>query len=77
MNTAKAVKAKAVKAISVLAIETLPNNVRVLITSCADYEVLKTLPQVVSVGKEVFGRSGWNSDKCIAYYRTDVQIATY
>jgi hypothetical protein len=55
--------------------ETLPDGVKVLTTACVDYDANKNLPKVVFYENALYGKTGWNSDKHIAYYRTDAQIA--
>lgn len=61
--------------IPVLCVETLPDGVRVVIVTCADYEALRTLPRAISYDSRAYGRSGWDSDRCVAFYRTDVRLA--
>ena len=55
--------------------ETLPDGVKVLISACVDYNDFKRLPKVVSCEDVLYGKTGWNSDKYIAYYRNDAKIA--
>ena len=51
--------------------ETLPDGVQVVTTDCDDYAHLRELPFALSFRGELYGRTGWNSDRNIAYYRTD------
>lgn len=44
---------------------------------CADYEAEKALPSVIQYGGRTFGMTGWNSDKCLAYYCSGKKVATY
>lgn len=44
-------------------------------TSCEDYDHYRRLPQAVEFQGRVLGKSGWNSDRCVAYYRSDKAIA--
>ena len=54
-------------------VETLPTGVKVLIIDyCGDYT---QTPRAVLYEGKVYGRTGWNSDKNIAYYRDDVKLA--
>lgn len=62
-------------AVSVIAIEALPCGARCLITYCEGYEGWRRLPRAVTIGGQVFGRSAWNSDRNLAYYRTDRVVA--
>lgn len=55
--------------------ETLPNGVKVLIAHCPNYLVYKSLPQAVRFEEELFGKTGWNSDQCVVYYRDDANLA--
>ncbi len=59
----------------VLSTETLPNGVDVLTIPCADSDVLATLPAAVEHAGTLYGRTGWNSDRCVAYFRSDASIA--
>ena len=58
-------------AIEVIHVETLPDGVTVVIVPCADRGVFAKLPKAIAYGGEAYGRSGWNSDRCCAYYRSD------
>lgn len=64
-------KAKALNAITILQTVTLPNGVKVLISDCADHQEFKALPAAVEFQGTKYGRSAWNSDLGIAYYRSD------
>lgn len=68
--------AKAIEAVAVLALETLPNGVKVVTTPCADYQALAALPQAIELEGARYGRTGWNSDRKIAYFRSDATFAT-
>ncbi len=69
-------KAKALEnAISVRTAVTLPDGVKVVTIDVADYIDFIRTPHAVEYNGQVYGRSGWNSDKCIAYYRTDITPA--
>lgn len=46
-----------------------------LVVACADHDAYQALPQVVSYDGDVYGRTGWNSDQCVAYYRLDAHVA--
>ena len=62
--------------IRVLSREQLPNGITVLIVPCNEgYEDFKKLPKMVEFEGETFGASAFNSDRGIAYYRTDVRCA--
>ena len=41
-----------------------------------DYDTFKTLPNVIEVNGLRVGKSAFNSDRHVAYYRSDVPIAT-
>ena len=56
-------------------VETLPNGVGVLIVSCDGYGDFKTLSRALSYNGRTYGRTGWNSDHMIAYYRSDAVVA--
>lgn len=42
---------------------------------CADYDALVMLSTVLSYNGLLYGRTGWNSDRCVAYYQSGVTIA--
>jgi hypothetical protein len=62
-------------AITVRQFETLPDGVGVVTIDCADYIGFIRTPHALEYDGVVYGRSGWNSDKCCAYYRSDVKPA--
>jgi hypothetical protein len=69
-------KATAIQnAIRVMSHGTLPDGVRYLETRGCDYTEVRTLPNVVEFNGERYGFTGWNSDRGIAYYRTDAPHA--
>jgi hypothetical protein len=57
--------------VQVVTHETLPDGVQVVTTQCDDFAHLRTLPPALSFRGAIYGRTGWNSDRCVAYYRTD------
>jgi len=64
--------AEAVGGVVVIRAETLPDGVRVLVVPCGDYE---RMPQAVEHGGRLYGRTGWDSDRMVAFYRTDAAVA--
>lgn len=42
---------------------------------CNDYDHYKSLPNVIEAQGHVLGKSAWNSERNIAYYRDDKIIA--
>lgn len=56
--------------------ETLPDGVRVAQVSCCDAVTFVNLPDAIELNGQVYGRSGWNSDTFVAYFRTDKILAT-
>ena len=40
-----------------------------------NYDEYRTLPEVLEYQDKLYGKTGWNSDQCVAYYRTDALIA--
>lgn len=66
---------KAIRAVTVAAVEVLPNGVKaamVQVDSAKDY--LKQ-PKAIEIDGVVYGKTGWNSDSMVAYYRTDAVVA--
>ena len=39
-------------------------------TSCSDYEHYSTLPDAVEMEGRVHVKTGWNSDRCRAFYKS-------
>lgn len=71
----KAMKGTALKAITVQTMEMLPNGVKVAmvqVTSAKDY---LRLPKAVQIDGQAYGKTGWNSDQMVAYFRTDATLA--
>ena len=68
-------KANKINAVTVISIEELPNGVNVIMTDCNDYDHYSNLPKAVEYKNTVYGKTGWNSDSNIAYYRTDQKVA--
>ena len=62
-------------AVRVLGFELLPDGVSVVTVPCIDGQAFCRLPDAISFDDKCYGKSGWNSDRNIAYYRTDIQVA--
>lgn len=54
---------------------TMPDGVKVAETMCFDYTDFRKLPGVVRLNGVLLGKSGWNSDRQVAYYRSDFVAA--
>jgi len=68
--------AKEVKgSISVIECGALPNGVHYLKVSCQNSDTYLNLPAALECNDVVYGRTGWDSDKCLAFYRTDAIFA--
>jgi hypothetical protein len=52
-------------------------SVHWLETDCADYTAWSALPPAVTFEGRSYGRTGWNSDRCIACYSTQKPVATF
>lgn len=75
MNTTHTANAVS-SAIAVLSLETLPDGVQVVTVPCADFAALEALPQAIELEGQHYGRTGWNSDRFVAYFRSDKAVAT-
>jgi len=62
-------------ALIVKSVETLPDGVKVVTLDCRDWAAFGQSPSALEYDGEVFGRTGWNSDTHIVYYRTDAKPA--
>lgn len=73
--------AKRVNGFSVIESGTLPKENRQLtadryfLTSCIDFDHYQALPDVAEFMGETYVKTGWNSDKYIAHYKTNVPYA--
>jgi hypothetical protein len=70
----RSMEAIATKHLVVLAYEKIEGD-KVITVNCRDYDHYSRLPECVSVEGELFGKTGWNSDKCNAYYKTNMRLA--
>lgn len=61
--------------LNVKSAESLPNGVKVVIIDCADWMAFVRTPNAIIYDGLTYGCSGWNSDRCVAYYRTDKKVA--
>jgi hypothetical protein len=75
-NTEATMTATTINAITIKTAETLPNGVKVITTDCDDFETFRTLPKAVCFDGFAYGLTAWNSDRNVAYYRTDASVAT-
>jgi hypothetical protein len=46
-----------------------------LVVDCADFDAYKDLPAALSYNEVVCGKTGWNSDKNVAYFQSNRSIA--
>jgi len=72
--------AKAVEGVVVFSeTEHLPDGTVVGIVKVEGWEEVRRLPKVVSLDGSTMLRTGWNSDRNVAYYRNDYRerIASY
>ena len=60
--------------ISVLSSQIL-QSVSCLVVSCVSAANFAALPVALLHNDKVHGKTGWNSDHCAAYYRTDANLA--
>jgi hypothetical protein len=57
--------------INVQSIEVLPDGDTCATLACDDYEMYRTLPPLLALANGVrVARTGWNSDKLVAYYKS-------
>lgn len=59
--------------ISVLTVENF-KGLTVATTACRDFNNYLDLPDAIEVGGKVLGKTGWNSDNLLAYYRSDGRL---
>jgi hypothetical protein len=62
-------------AVNVKSVENLPDGVKVVTLDCADWMDFIRTPNAINYDDQVYGCSGWNSDRCVVYYRSDKKVA--
>lgn len=67
--------AKPLNGIVVLEYYKLPDGTNEIVVGCNGYEEMQRLPKVVECEGIVYGFTGWNSDRNVAYYRDDALLA--
>jgi hypothetical protein len=61
--------------ISILAVEKF-GELTVASTTCNDFNAYLDLPDAIEVEGKVLGKTGWNSDRSVAYFRSDAKLGT-
>jgi hypothetical protein len=51
------------------------DEITTLTTECVDYDAFMALPSAVEFKGQIFGKSGWNSDRGKAYYNNNTRVA--
>lgn len=70
-------KAKAIEnTFRVQDIERMPNGVECVIVAGCTYDTLCAFPAGIEVAGKAYGWTGWDSDRNVAYYRSDKRFAT-
>jgi len=55
--------------------DTILEMVHVIEADCPDYDAFCALPKVVEMDAITYGLTGWNSDRGVAFYRSDAKMA--
>lgn len=58
-------------AVEILCEGEFPDGTKTASVSVHGWDDVKRLPKVIELRGILYGRSGWNSDSLVAYYRTD------
>jgi len=66
--------AKATNNLKVLSCHTIDMETFVEV-NCRDYDHYASLPDVVELNGQLLARTGWNSDRNVAYYKSGCLIA--
>ncbi len=61
--------------ITVISAVTMEGNLWIEVP-CADYDVFSALPAAIEYCGKVCGKTGWNSDRCVAYFSSGRKVAT-
>jgi hypothetical protein len=67
-------QAKTVKGITILRQANI-EGVLCLECNCQDFDCFQALPSVVEFEGTLCGKTGWNSDRNVAYYQSNARIA--
>lgn len=59
--------------ISILTVEKY-KGLTVATTACRDFNAYLDLPDAIEVEGKVLGKTGWNSDRSLAYFRDDAKL---
>jgi len=62
--------------IRIVDIESMPDNTLILVVPCQDYSHRSMLPEVISYANITYVITGWNSDRCVAYYKPNGLFAS-
>lgn len=62
-------------AISVIQVDHVDGGVCLTVDCFGGHDKYKSLPQAVMFMDKVYGKTGWNSDRGVAYYRDDQPVA--
>lgn len=54
---------------------TLPDGVRFIEVDVTDHVAFTALPKAVEFDGRLYARTGWDSDRCVAFFRTDAAMA--
>ncbi len=69
-------KAQAIhNAVAVITHSVLPSGVKVVVAPCDGYQGFDKLPKGITFNGVPYGLTGWNSDRNVAYFRTDKVVA--
>ena len=49
----------------------------VCVVDCEDYEIYKKLPQAIEVENKLCEKTGWDSDKQYACYKSNVKLGRF
>ena len=65
----------ALERITIVSADRLPDGVHVVTVDCDGPSAFARLPRALMFDGREYGRTGWNSDRFVAYYRTDAKTA--
>ena len=61
--------------LKVNAFYTMDRDIVVAETQCTSHKHFEMLPSAIEIEGQELGKSAWNSDRCVAYYRSDRVVA--
>ena len=60
--------------IPILYFENLHDGIILATVKCKDYNKFVSLPDIMEIENKLYGKTGWNSDRMLAYYKNNIKF---